>query len=84
MSKFVIYFIVTPQLIDDKETLNNTMEQWINAERFGFFPKITSFNINQIMDIKKYIVIVVVSENKLGEITQTERDFKNMVESIIR
>lgn len=36
------------------------------------------------MDTKKYIVIAVVSENKLSEITQTERDFKDMIEGIIR
>ncbi|CAH2039559.1 unnamed protein product, partial [Iphiclides podalirius] len=78
------YFQANPQLLNDKETLNVTLDKWINAERFGFFPKITSANINHIMDIKKYIVIVIVSENKLGEITQTERDFKDMVESIIR
>lgn len=36
------------------------------------------------MDIEKYIVIAIVSENKLNEITQTERDFKDMVESIIK
>lgn len=36
------------------------------------------------MDTEKYIVIAVVSENKLNEITQTERDFKDMIEGIIR
>lgn len=36
------------------------------------------------MDTEKYIVIAVVSENKLQEITQTERDFKDMIENIIR
>ena len=56
----------------------------MNSERFGFFPKITRSNINDLMDTEKYIVIAVVSENKLNEITQTEQDFKDMVEGIIR
>ncbi|CAK1586106.1 unnamed protein product [Parnassius mnemosyne] len=80
----IYFFEVNPALIDDKETLNTTLDRWINSERFGFFPKITRANINDIMDIQKYIVIAIVSENKLGEITQTEKDFKEMVESIIR
>lgn len=79
-----ILFIATPEIIKDRETLNVTLKRWVNSERFGFFPKISRSNINDLMDTKKYIVIAVVSENKLNEITQTERDFKDMVESIIR
>ncbi|XP_049873957.1 protein disulfide-isomerase TMX3-like [Pectinophora gossypiella] len=78
------YFDVSPDLLQDKEALNVTLDKWINTERFGFFPKITRSNINELMDTEKYIVIVVVSENKLSEITQTERDFKDMVEGIIK
>ncbi|KAF9418983.1 hypothetical protein HW555_004310 [Spodoptera exigua] len=57
---------------------------------FGYVGKqqgplwVTRSNINELMDIEKYIVIAIVSENKLNEITQTERDFKDMVESIIK
>ncbi|CAG9561276.1 unnamed protein product [Danaus chrysippus] len=80
----IIYFTATPEIIQDRETLNDTLKRWVNSERFGFFPKISRSNINDLLDTKKYIVIAVVSENKLNEITQTERDFKDMVESIIR
>ncbi|CAH0729822.1 unnamed protein product, partial [Brenthis ino] len=78
------YFKATPELLNDKDSLNYTLNKWVNSERFGFFPKITRSNINDLMDTEKYIVIAVVSENKLNEITQTERDFKDMVEGIIR
>lgn len=71
-------------MLNDKDSLNYTLNKWVNSERFGFFPKITRSNINDLMDTEKYIVIAVVSENKLNEITQTERDFKDMVEGIIR
>lgn len=70
--------------MEDKEALNVTLDKWIKAERFGFFPKITRFNINELMEIEKYIVIAVVSENKLNEITQTEKDFRDMIEGIIK
>ncbi|KAJ0178239.1 hypothetical protein K1T71_006062 [Dendrolimus kikuchii] len=78
------FFKVNPGILEDKETLNMTLEKWINAERFGLFPKITRSNINEFMETEKFIVIAVVSENKLSEITQTERDFKDMIEGIIR
>ncbi|KAI8426202.1 hypothetical protein MSG28_005132 [Choristoneura fumiferana] len=78
------FFGAHPGLLEDNEALNNTLDKWINSERFGFFPKITRSNINHLMDTEKYIVIAVVSENKLSEITQTERDFKDMIEGIIR
>lgn len=71
-------------MIEDKEALNVSLDKWINSERFGFFPRITRANINDLMDTEKYIVIVIVSENKLNEITQTEQDFKDMVEGIIK
>lgn len=77
-------FLASPELIDNKEALNETLDKWINTERFGFFPKITRSNINELMDTGKYIAIVVVAENKLNEITQTERDFKDMVEGLVK
>lgn len=64
--------------------LNETLDKWINAERFGTFPKVTRSNINHMMDTGKYLVLAVVEENKLNEITQGEQEFKDMIESIIR
>lgn len=71
-------------MIQDREGLNTSLDKWVHAERFGFFPKITRSNFNELLDIEKYLVITVVSENKLNEISQTEKDFKDMIESIIR
>lgn len=78
------FFEANSQLLEDKDALNETLDKWINTERFGFFPRISRANINELMNVKKYIVIAIVSENKLNEITQTERDFKDMIESIIK
>ena len=52
----------------DFEYLNSTMYDWINAERFATFPKITRGNINQLLQTRKYLVLAVVEENKLQEI----------------
>ncbi|XP_013190883.1 protein disulfide-isomerase TMX3 [Amyelois transitella] len=80
----VFFYEATPAIIEDKEALNVSLDKWINSERFGFFPKITRSNINDLIDTEKYIVMAVVSENKLNEITQTERDFKDMIEGIVK
>jgi thioredoxin domain-containing protein 10 len=50
------------------EFLNASMFDWINAERFATFPKITRVNINQLLQTRKYLVLAVVEENKLLEI----------------
>ncbi|KAL4707707.1 hypothetical protein ACJJTC_014888 [Scirpophaga incertulas] len=80
----IYFFNANKALIEDNETLNTTLDKWINSERFGFFPKISRANINDLMDTEKYIVIAVLSENKLSEITQTEQDFKDMIEGVIK
>jgi thioredoxin domain-containing protein 10 len=50
------------------EYLNASMFDWINAERFATFPKVTRGNINQLLQTKKYLVLAVVEENKLQEV----------------
>lgn len=60
------------------------MHKWINEERFETFPKITEANFNDIIQTKKYIVIVVVEENKLQQIPKQMLDFRDTIESVIR
>lgn len=60
------------------------MYNWINEERFETFPKVTRGNINELMQTKKYIVLVVVEENKLHEVPTEMLEFRDMVESVIR
>lgn len=60
------------------------MYKWINEERFETFPKVTRGNINEILQTKKYIVLVVVEENKVQEINTEMLEFRDMVESVIR
>lgn len=66
------------------DNLNDSIYAWINEERFLTFPKITKGNINEILQTKKYLVFVVVEENKLEEIPADMLEFRDMVESIIR
>ncbi|KAI4470271.1 protein disulfide-isomerase tmx3 [Holotrichia oblita] len=78
------YPVESGSLSQDAEHLNTSMYNWINEERFETFPKVTRGNINELMQTKKYIVLVVVEENKLQEISPEMMEFRDMVESVIR
>ncbi|XP_057666907.1 protein disulfide-isomerase TMX3-like [Diorhabda carinulata] len=68
----------------DADYINASMHKWINEERFETFPKLTETNINEILHTRKYIVLVIVEENKLLQIPKEMIDFKNTVESLAR
>lgn len=72
--------------LDEAESihLNTSMYKWINEERFETFPKITRGNINEILQTNKYIVLVVLEENKLQQISAEMLEFRDMVEALIR
>lgn len=77
-------FIISDNQIDnDTENLNVSLSNWINEERFEAFPKITRGNINEILQTSKYIVLVIVEENK-REIPNEMLQFMNNVASLIR
>ncbi|KRT79210.1 Thioredoxin [Oryctes borbonicus] len=78
------YPVESGSLSQDAEHLNTSMYNWINEERFETFPKVTRGNINELMQTKKYIVLVVVEENKLQEVPSEMIEFRDMVESVIR
>ena len=64
--------------------LNTSLHNWVNEERFETFPRITRGNINEVLQTKKYVVLVVVEENKLQQIPSEMLEFRDMVESVIR
>lgn len=68
----------------EEEFLNDTLFNWVNEERFVAFPKVTRFNLYQISQTQKFLVLAVVEENKLNEIASHEMEFRDMVESIVR
>lgn len=68
----------------DIEKLNETLYKWINAERFPTFPKVTRGNINQLFLTNKNLVLAVVEENQLEEVSPHMIEFRDMVESVIK
>jgi hypothetical protein len=47
---------------DDLRT-KSSLESWINGERYQAFPKISGGNINDVAEMGKILVIVVIDEN---------------------
>ncbi|XP_015125052.1 protein disulfide-isomerase TMX3 [Diachasma alloeum] len=68
----------------DLEKLNATVYNWVNAERFSTFPKVTRGNINQLFLTNKYLVLAVVEENAVEDVAPDMLEFRDMVESVIR
>ncbi|KAJ8898194.1 hypothetical protein PR048_003554 [Dryococelus australis] len=69
--KFNIFFLLVDGSSLDEiafENMNETMFNWVNEERFTTFPKVTRGNIHQLLQTRKYLVLVVVEENKLHEV----------------
>jgi len=64
--------------------MNETLYKWVNAERFPTFPKVTGGNINQLFLTNKNLVLAVVEENQLEEVTPDMLEFRDMVESVIK
>ncbi|KAL7291385.1 protein disulfide-isomerase TMX3 [Trichogramma pretiosum] len=70
--------------ITDRKKLNETIYKWVNAERFPTFPKVTQGNIYQLYLTGKNLVLAVVEENPLEEVSPDMLEFKDMVESVIK
>ncbi|XP_037930839.1 protein disulfide-isomerase TMX3 [Teleopsis dalmanni] len=68
----------------DPQDVNETIHHWVNVERFITFPKITRYNIHQLLRTKKFLVIAVVEEDKLDHVATHELEFRDMIESVIR
>ncbi|KAF5303971.1 hypothetical protein FQA39_LY01756 [Lamprigera yunnana] len=79
-----LYYFYTVESNASDDHINSTLYTWINEERFETFPKITRGNIHEILHTKKYVVLAIVEENRLQQITPGMLEFRDMVESVIR
>ena len=68
----------------EPQHLNHSLHRWVNEERFLTFPKVTRGNMWQLKQTRKYLVLVVVDEDKLNQLAIHELEFRDMVEQLIR
>lgn len=47
---------------------NTSLTQWVNAERFDTFVKISRANMHQMLETNKFLVLAFVEENKAGKL----------------
>ncbi|XP_014257444.1 protein disulfide-isomerase TMX3 [Cimex lectularius] len=76
-------FEVDKGMYNDRMNLNVSLSEWVNAERFGTFVKITRGNIHQYRQTNKNLVLAVVAENKLEEVPEEMAIFRDMIKSVI-
>jgi len=62
---------------------NTSLYTWVMMERFPMFAKVTRGRFHKIMATKKFIVIAVVEENKLEEVSPEMMEFVDMVKQVM-
>ncbi|XP_034947121.1 protein disulfide-isomerase TMX3 [Chelonus insularis] len=78
------HYNFTAHNYSDVDTLNKTLHSWVNAERFPTFPKVTHGNIHQLFKTNKNLVLAVVEENAVEDVSPDMLEFRDMVESVIK
>lgn len=63
--------------------VNSSLHSWVAQERFPLFVKITRGKFHHILSTQKLIVIAVLEQNKIGELSPEMEDFKEMVLNVI-
>jgi len=62
---------------------NTSLYSWVMAERFPLFVKVTRGKFSNILASRKFIVMAVLEENKLLEISPEMEQFKQMLQQVI-
>ncbi len=70
---------------NDVDGLNITqsLRQWVLRERFPKFVKVTRGRFSHLMSTNKLLVMAVLEENKLGEITPDMEAFRAMIHMVM-
>lgn len=62
---------------------NLSLYSWVTVERFPLFLKVTRAKLNNVLATKKLLVMAVLEENKIDEITPEMEDFRDMLRRLI-
>lgn len=60
-----------------------TLHHWILRERFPKFVKVTRGKFSHLMSTKKLLVMAVLEENRLGELTPDMEAFRSMLHNVM-
>lgn len=65
--------------LEQESKTNTTLSHWINRERFPKFVKVTRSKFSHLLHTKKLVVIAVLDENRIGQISPEMEEFKNLL-----
>ncbi|CAG0888117.1 unnamed protein product [Darwinula stevensoni] len=75
-----VYHAMPPVSHDvSTKALNETVYQWINHERFPSFLKVNHGNFYQLLKLKKWLVIAVLEEDTLGDLTNEMLQLQDII-----
>ena len=63
--------------------VTTSLYSWVIRERFPMFTKVTRGKFSKIMATRKYVVIAVLEENKLEQITPEMEQFRELVRGVV-
>ncbi|TRY67032.1 hypothetical protein TCAL_03476, partial [Tigriopus californicus] len=72
-----------PGPTEPSSIVNSSLHSWVTQERFPLFVKVTRGKFHHILSTQKLIVIAVLEQNKIGELSPEMEDFKEMVLNVI-
>ena len=53
--------LLTSSPAEDGVVTKEAIQNWMNSERYIAFPEVSGGSINEMADVKKYLIIVVVN-----------------------
>ncbi|XP_057653364.1 protein disulfide-isomerase TMX3-like [Diorhabda carinulata] len=62
-----LFFLGDPTKFKDVTILNSSLSKWMNEERFKTFQKVTYGNLPELIQLNKYILLLVVDEKNINE-----------------
>jgi hypothetical protein len=65
-----------PDDIPEDVRSNSSLSTWINKERFPKFVKVTRARFSHLLSTKKLLVMAVLDENKIGQISPEMDEFR--------
>ena len=75
---------VMEQGVTGEDERNATaLADWINKERFPQFVKVTRGRFNHLMSTKKLLVMAVLQENRIGQLTPEMEEFREMLKMVL-
>ena len=70
-------------VVTNPKNFTANLQHWILRERFPKFVKVTRGRFSHLMSTKKLLVMAVLEENKLGELTPDMENFRSMIHMVM-